>query len=321
MKLKEFFNFIIQKGIEVDPRSKTEIQRILQDENKKFKEVPAKEKAYFDNNRLANPYSDTRILFGDENTQIKTIAVGIDVEGQELLLIDKLREKGKRVDLALAHHPEGRAFATFYQVMRLQPELVSKFGVPINIGEGLMEPRMKEVWRRVMAQNHNRHVDIAKLLNIPYMSCHTPADNHVSDFLQKLFDKRKPQKLGDIIDILLDIPEYNSAAKLTQGPEIIVGSKEKKPGKIFVDMTGGTEGPSKYVEKLSHSGVGTLIGMHYSDDHIKEAEKNNINVVIAGHISSDVLGINLLLDKVQKKFGDLQFLECSGFRRFRRKSS
>jgi hypothetical protein len=54
-----------------------------------------------------------------------------------------------------------------------------------------------------------------------------------------------------------------------------------------------------------------------SEEHRKEAEKCHLNVVIAGHIASDNLGINLLLDKVlsgQK----INIIECSGFRRVAR---
>ena len=43
--------------------------------------------------------------------------------------------------------------------------------------------------------------------------------------------------------------------------------------------------------------VGTLVGMHYSEGHRKRAEELKLNLVIAGHISSDVLGMNLILDK------------------------
>jgi hypothetical protein len=42
-----------------------------------------------------------------------------------------------------------------------------------------------------------------------------------------------------------------------------------------------------------------------------------MNVEIAGHISSDNLGVNLMLDEVQKK-GRLKIVACSGFRRFER---
>ena len=42
------------------------------------------------------------------------------------------------------------------------------------------------------------------------------------------------------------------------------------------------------------------------------------HAVVAGHISSDNLGVNLMLDGLEKKYGQLEFVECSGFRRFRR---
>lgn len=82
-------------------------------------------------------------------------------------------------------------------------------------------------------------------------------------------------------------------------------------------MTGGTEGAKDIFESLANSGVGTIVGMHLSDDHRKEAEKRHINVVIAGHISSDNLGMNLLFDEVQRK-GKLNIIPCSGFWRFSR---
>jgi hypothetical protein len=42
-----------------------------------------------------------------------------------------------------------------------------------------------------------------------------------------------------------------------------------------------------------------------------------MNVIVAGHISSDNLGLNLLIDEISK--GDsLEILECSGFKRFSR---
>jgi hypothetical protein len=57
--------------------------------------------------------------------------------------------------------------------------------------------------------------------------------------------------------------------------------------------------------------------MHISEEHRKEAEKYHLNVVIAGHISSDNLGMNLLLDAVTKETG-MQLLACSGFSRVNR---
>jgi hypothetical protein len=53
--------------------------------------------------------------------------------------------------------------------------------------------------------------------------------------------------------------------------------------------------------------------MHIGEDHRKEAKKNHINMVIAGHISSDNLGVNLMLDHVLDN--DIEVVAASGFRR------
>jgi hypothetical protein len=120
------------------------------------------------------------------------------------------------------------------------------------------------------------------------------------------------------MDFLKDIPEYKYAKTFGNGPTILCGSKDSKCGKIFVDMTGGTEGPIEMIEKLANAGVGTIVGMHFSEKHYKEMGKYKINAIVAGHISSDNLGVNLMLDGLEKKYGQLEFVECSGFRRFRR---
>jgi putative NIF3 family GTP cyclohydrolase 1 type 2 len=85
-------------------------------------------------------------------------------------------------------------------------------------------------------------------------------------------------------------------------------------------MTGGTEGAKDIFESLTTGGVSTIVAMHISEDHRKEAEKNHLNVIVAGHVSSDTLGLNLLIDEISK--GDsLEILGCSGFNRFSRSES
>ncbi len=63
--------------------------------------------------------------------------------------------------------------------------------------------------------------------------------------------------------------------------------------------------------------MNTIVGMHLGEEHRKEAEKNHLNVVIAGHISSDNLGLNLLLDELSKN-NSFEIRECSGFKRVSR---
>ncbi len=317
MKLQEFFRRAIQAGIDADPRGRAVVEQELREARKAYEELKPEDQTTFDQERLENPYTDSRILHGKPDRDVKTVLAGIDIESPELLLADRLIQKGVSIDLVVAHHPEGRAFANFYEVMKMQADILNRFGVPINVAENQLNSRMKEVERSLMPANHTRPVDAARLLDIPYLCLHTPADNRVAGFLQDLFDKELPARLKDVIKLLKQIPEYQEAARNNAGPRILIGSDDQRTGKIFVDMTGGTSGSKDTLEKLSQSGVGTIVGMHMSENHRKEAEKHHLHVVIAGHISSDTLGLNLLLDVIEKS-GPLSVLECSGFKRIRR---
>jgi len=319
LKLQEFFRLSIQSGIDADPRGRAIVEQELQEARKAFEELKPEDKATFDQETLENPYTDSRILHGSPDREVKNILAGIDIETPELLLADRLIQKGTEIDLVLAHHPEGRAYANFYEVMKMQADILNRFGVPINVAESQLSGRIKEVERSLMPMNHTRPVDAARLLDIPYVCMHTPADNRVVSYLQALFDKEAPARLKDVVKLLKQIPEYKEAGRNNAGPRITVGSDDQRTGRVFVDMTGGTSGSKATLEKLSQSGVGTIVGMHMSEDHRKEAEKHHIHVVIAGHISSDTLGLNLLLDDIEKR-GPLTVVECSGFKRIRRQS-
>ncbi len=316
MTVMEIYKRAVQAGIENDPRGKETVDNELQQARKQYDELKEKDREFFDLESLENPYADTRILYGNGDEEVKALVAGIDIEVGEVVLADYLKTKGRAVDLIVAHHPEGMAYAKLYDVMKIQADILNRFGVPINIAEGLMEGRIKEIERRLMPVNHNRAVDAARILGMPFICLHTPSDNMVATYLQRLFDEKKPYRIADIIDILMDIPEYREARKIGAGPKVLLGSEKRKAGKIFVDMTGGTEGSKDIFSSLTQSGVNTIVAMHLSEEHRKEAEKNHLNVVIAGHIASDNLGLNLLFDEILDP--SVEVLEVSGFKRVKR---
>lgn len=289
MRLSHLYTLVLKFGIDRDPRI---------------------------DKRKINSYADTAVLFGRPDTEVKKILVGIDIEIGEVLLADRIRQE-EGLDLIISHHPEGRAWASFYQVMQLQVDMLVKVGLHKKTAQALVDERQREVERRVLPNNHMRAVDAARLLGIPLMCIHTPADNHVSRFIQRLMDTEKPEKLEDIIKILKRIPEYKEATEDLAGPRIILGGPGRRVGKIFVEMTGGTEGSREVFDKLYKKGIRTLVSMHLSEEHLKKVKDANLNVVIAGHISSDNLGLNLLLDRIEKE-EKLECVNCSGFRRIRR---
>jgi len=318
VKLSDVYKTVVDFGMKNDPRGKDNVRKELLRAKKEYDTLSRRDKDLYDKERLAHPYSDTRILFGKKDTEVKTLFVGVDIEVGEVVLADRLREKGEDIDLLFAHHPEGIALAGFFNVMYMQIDILNKIGVPVNIAESLMSERIKEVERKVLPANHMRSVDAARLLNIPFMTCHTPADNCVASYLQKLIDKKGPETLGDILDILDAIPEYKESTRQNCPAKITGGSLSSRAGKVFVDMTGGTEGSKNIFAKLSQSGVSTLICMHLGEEHFKKAQAEHMNVIVAGHIASDNIGLNLMLDELEKK-DRLKILTCSGFRRFKRK--
>ena len=317
MKIETLYRKAVAAGMAKDPRGSDELRRILDDERARSEKLKGDEREVWEEDRLFNPYADTRILAGDPGTDVKKAIVGIDMEVGEVLLAYVLnRDRGEAIDLVIAHHPEGIALAQLPEVMRLQSDLLAAFGVNVSVAEQLMDKRIGEVERRMLPDNHSRAVDAARLLGIPMMCVHTPADNCVSAHLTGLFEKEKPARLKDAVALLKKIPEYGRAARRMAGPKIVSGAEGARCGRIFVDMTGGTEGSKNIYEQHAVSGVSTIVGMHLSEDALENAKKAHLNVIIAGHISSDTLGLNLLFDELEKE-EPLAIVGVSGFERIR----
>lgn len=319
MKLKDFYSKAIEIGIKNDLRPRTEIERLLQEEREKYEKLNEKEKEIFDQDRLFNPFADSRLLVGDPEIEVKKVMIGIDIEAPEILLAYLLnRDRKENIDLVISHHPEGRALAQLAQVMELQIDLLTSFGVTPSVAEQLMGKRIEEVERRLLPVNHNRAVDVARLLNLPLICLHTPADNCVTKYLSDLFQAKAPARLKEVIKILEEIPEYQKSAANSVPPRILSGSENSRAGKIYVDMTGGTEGSKEIFEKQAAAGISTLVGMHFSEEALEKAKKANLNVIVAGHMASDTLGLNLLLDQLEKESDEkLEVIGVSGFERIR----
>lgn len=317
MKLGEIYETCIRVGRERDARDADVIETTLRDAKKAYEKLDESEKPFFDLEKLRNPYSDTRICAGDPDLDVRGMIVGVDMETPEVLLADRLREKGVPIDLVFAHHPEGPGYANLHEVMYMQADLWAAQGVSIAAGDALIAERASEIRRGIAPVNHYRAIQAAELLGFASLSCHTPADNSVNAFVQELLDETAPRTLDDVLKVLREVPEYADGAKKGYGPEIVVGDPNARAGRLVVDMTGGTEGPIDALDRLSTAGVGTLVGMHYSEKYKKRAEEKKLNLIIAGHISSDVLGMNLVLDEIEK-LGPVEIVCASGMVRVKR---
>lgn len=319
MTIQEIYKLAIQIGIKADFRPKSRIDHLLKRAKDKYAKLSKDEKEMFDQERLVSPFLDTRIHFDGGAKKIKRVMAGIDIDSSELMVARYLSNHNpkKPIDLVIGHHPEGKALPGLEDVMELQSDVLSQYGVPINIAESLMRVRIAEVSRGISPANYFKEVDTARLLGMNFMNVHTPADNLVAQFVKNKVLGDNPVYVGDIIKSLLEIPEYKEGAMRGAGPRLFAGSEDRRAGKIaFSEITGGTSGNKDMYAKMSQAGIGTVVGMHMGEEHRKEAEAAHINVVIAGHISSDSIGMNLFLDELAKK--GVEIVPCSGLIRVSR---
>ncbi len=298
---KQIYDLGVKVGIDADLRGKKYVQEELRTNKATYQALSDKEKTYYDKEYFTNPYGDVRLLYAPSPDQkVKKVFAGIDAEEPELLLADRMGD----IDMVISHHPNGIALADLPEVMKVQIEVMHLQGVPVHISENLMLSRIAEVNRGVHPINDHKAVDIARMLKISYMSAHTNADNLAAWFMTKEIarNQKKLVYVKDVMDMLMEIPEYQIAKQQKSGPAIWAGSGNRRAGRIAAtEFTGGTNGSKDMFEQLSRAGVGTIIGMHMREDNRKEAEKYHINVVIAGHIASDSIGMNLFLDEIEKK--------------------
>jgi putative NIF3 family GTP cyclohydrolase 1 type 2 len=316
MKIKQVFDLGLKMGISADPRGQKGVKAYLDCLKKEYENAKPKEKEYLDNERLSNPYSDSRIHIDEGNVEVKRILTGIDIGDGEILLASQLSERGKKIDLIIAHHPIGRGLAGLQDVMDMVVEKYEKLGVPVHVAEKIMEERIREVGRGVHPSNHYRVIDMARLLKVNLINTHTITDNLVQKFLQDFISKRNPRTISDLMDLLLEIPEYQEAKRRGVGPVLFAGNPQHKVGKWLLEMTGGTNPSDKVYKELSNYGISTVIGMHMKDTAREVANENRMNVVIAGHIASDSLGMNLFLDELEKK--GVEIIPCGGLIRVNR---
>lgn len=320
MTLQQIYNLAIEMAIKADPRGSEGIKKLLAKVKKDYEDLPSKKKQYFDKESLTNPYSDSRILFGDPKLQVKKVMAGIDADIGEVLLADRLNHpsagSGLDIDLLISHHPSGHALASLYEVMDVQVDMFAEAGVPANVAHALFEERKGIVKRRFGPINHNQSVDAARLLNVPLLALHTIWDNLGHSFMKKYLGNKKFDTLEEVLDYINEIPEFIESTKGKAGPSIISGSNNSRAGKVVVSFTGGTN-PSKelYVE-MAKAGVGTIIEMHVPEDALTELKKLHINVIDVGHIAADSIGANIFLDELEKK--GIEVIPCSGLIRVKR---
>lgn len=317
MTLQQIYDLAVEMGIKADPRGKTGVDKFLARAKRDLGDLTASKKEFFDKETLKNPYSDSRILYGDPKSKVDKLMAGIDAGVADLLLLDRLNQKGSKIDLLISHHPTGHALASLHEVMDIQIDMFEEAGIPPNVAHSLFEERKSAVRRRIDPRNHGQDVDAARLLDIPFLVLHTIWDNLGNQFMRNYLGGKKFDTVGEVLAEIEKLPEFVEAKKGKAGPVILSGSERSRVGKLFVSFTGGTNPSKELYMEMAKAGVGTVIDMHIPEEALTEMKKLHINVVNTGHMASDSIGANIFLDALEKR--GVKVIPCSGLIRVKRK--
>lgn len=229
-----------------------------------------------------------------EGSNIHRILAGIDMGSPEIAVA-----AWKGYDCVARHHPQDVVMVTLGTMERdVHVEHMMQFGVPYEKAWEIWKDRPEKTFQELSVVNYGMVSSMARLLNMPSLNVHRPADVIVQGDLQKRFDDLAASDpeltVGSILDSMMEIREFNATP---QGPSIWIGKREAKAGKIMVSMAGGCSPCLEEYLACIDAGVNTFVVMHMPMDTKKALEEDGrCNAIIAGHMAADSYGFNRILD-------------------------
>lgn len=242
---------------------------------------------------------DTSISVEGEN--ITSVLAGIDMGTAELMLARQLG-----YDCVARHHNLVPQLGKLgYLVASDHYEKMVKYGVPVNVAQKMLEHRKKDVEMMFHASNLDGPSSVARLLNMPYIGIHTPADllgeRAVERKLADVYQAKENPTVQDLMDAIMTIREFQDAPE-GQKPAVWVGSPESYAGKAVVEFAGGLSAELDEIKAYIDAGIGTFVCMHCEADIVKKlTEDNRCNVIVTGHMASDSIGMNIILDAWEER--------------------
>lgn len=243
--------------------------------------------------------SDTSISVEGEN--ITSVLAGIDMGAAELALAKQLG-----YDCVARHHNLTPAMGKLgYLVAKDHYAKMVENGVPVNVAQKVVERRKRDVEIMMHGNNFDGGPSVARLLEMPYIGIHTPADllgeRTVEAKVREVQAKNDNPTVQEILDHLMTIREYEEAPE-GQRPAIWVGQPDSYAGKVLVDFAGGLGAELDEIKAYIDAGIGTFVFMHIDAASVKALQEDNrCNVLVMGHMASDSIGFNQILDAWEAK--------------------
>lgn len=246
----------------------------------------------------ADPPTDCGIYH--PGTAIKRLLVGLDIDTGDVLLARHLG-----FDAVLAHHFDGcEARLTAWQVYWRHVELMAAMGVPRATAEAVVEERVEDLRILAHAANYNRVSGAARLLEMPFLSIHSPLDEIGRRMMQEAVDELM---LAEPKATVAEVAAHLHARfrEFQLAPTRIAvrhGNPDSPARRVIVAHGALTNGGADIARAYFDHGIDTVIYIHIAPTELRKLEKGGRgSLIITGHIAADSLGINAYLAELTKR--------------------
>lgn len=225
---------------------------------------------------------------------IESALIGIDAESPEINLADR-----EGYDLVLGHHPAGAAAVTFPSVLDRQVELMTDHGVPREQAADAVADLRRDWGAQAHMANYRHDISVAELLDQPYMNLHLPPDELGRREFVEAIESAAPVTVADLVETFAGFPEMEAAETDVQ---VRVGDPDNRVGNIAIHHAAGANGGASVASAYFDNGVDTVVYIHAdgaTERDLQQAYGDKKNLIITGHLASDAVGMNILIDKLE----------------------
>lgn len=240
--------------------------------------------------------ADSTVYISGSN--LNRVLFGIDIGPAELLLARELE-----CDAVIAHHPAGgQSTMRFPEVLHKQIEFMVVHGVSEQAAREAAQPLITRATMGAHAANHDHVPSFARHIRMPFLNIHLPLDELGRRIMIEAIDDHlvsldRAPVVQDALDGLMTLDEYQHALTRIMVP---VGALDNPLGRIAVVHGAGTNGGARIASAYFDAGVGTVLYIHCAGPEVAALQAaGRGNLIVAGHIASDLVGINRYVEAVE----------------------
>jgi hypothetical protein len=246
--------------------------------------------------RMERVPEDSEVYVAGEG--LKRAVFAVDLDSGELALA-----KQSGFDVAIAHHPcGGSTWAGFPTVLERHLPIMTGAGVPEAEARAAVRALQDEQGPRTHLLNWDRLPSVARLLGLPFMNVHAPADEIGRRVMHETIAAGvgPDARVEGAVNALEGLPEFATS----RHPIIVrMGALDAPLGKWVFVHGAGTNGGYPVASALFRNGVDTVFYIHVDPGHLRRLNEEfagaGKNLVVTGHIASDSVGINVVVRRLR----------------------